>query len=104
MVLNDSELAVEYSSLLMKQKKKYKYEDIKPCFGTGSVGGGTLEQYGMVSLRSWISLLYHLGCCQLFFRGRSYQGCRFSDILALHIGWPCVFSLAIHQAQVCFHI
>ncbi len=38
MVLNDSELAVEYSNLLMKQKKKYKYEDIKPCFGTGSIG------------------------------------------------------------------
>ena len=49
MVLNDSDFEMEFSSLLMKQKQQFQYEDIKPCFGTGSMGGFGWGSVGWVA-------------------------------------------------------
>lgn len=91
MVLNDSELAVEYSSLLMKQKKKYKYEDIKPCFGTGSVGGVRWSNVG------W--LVYGLGLvCYII----SAVVSSFLDVAAIKGAGFLIFLLCILVGLVFF--
>jgi len=56
-VLNDSDFEMEYSSLLMKQKQKFQYDDIKPSFGTGSIGG-----YGWGSV-GWVAFFFGLVFC-----------------------------------------
>ena len=65
--LNDNDVEVEYNSLVIKNKQKFQYKNIKPCFGTGPIGepgwgsmGGMVLLFGAICFCILASLGRHL--------------------------------------------
>ncbi len=88
-LLNDDDFEMEYNSLVVRHKKKFKYEDMKPCFGTGS-----MAEAGWGPLGGWVFFFGLIFC--IITLETEVQAIKFAGIL--------VFLVSILAALVFFVI